>query len=204
MNMRPSTGEQGFTLVELLVTIVIMGIVASGITSVVVSTLGTEQYQRQLQDVVDDGRVSLQRIRQELRGARRVLDSSAPDRLHFWVDQNQDSLVAPEEQICYVVEAISATQWQISRWAHAEDAADCAPGAIPAGQTPRVVASTLISSNPSDPTETPAPFVYSPVPGGVNSPPTREVTIDLDLEVESARGPESVQVQGSIRLRNVP
>jgi len=46
--------------------------------------------------------------------------------------------------------------------------------------------------------------VYAPVPGGINEPPTREVTIDLDLEVESARGPESVQVQGSIRLRNVP
>lgn len=202
--MRPDTGEQGFTLVELLVTILILGIVMTGITSVVISTLGTEQYQRQLQDVVDDGRVSLQRIRQELRGARRVLDSSSSDRLHFWVDQNQDALVAPEELICYVVEAISATQWQISRWADAEDATDCAPGAIPTGQTARVVASTLISSNPSDPTQTPTPFTFTPVPGGVNDPPTREVTIDLDLEVESARGPESVQVQASIRLRNVP
>jgi prepilin-type N-terminal cleavage/methylation domain-containing protein len=189
-------GQAGFTLVELLVTIMILGIVMSGITSVVVSTLRTEQNQRQMQDVIDDGRLSMTRIRQELRGARRIHESSGPDRLHFWVDQNQDALVQPEEQICYVVEPIGTARYQISRWASAMQAEDCAPGAMPAGESRRVVAMTLVD---------PEPFVaYTPEPGGIQDPPTREVSILLDLQVEAARGPDSIIVEGSIRLRNVP
>jgi prepilin-type N-terminal cleavage/methylation domain-containing protein len=188
--------EKGFTLVELLVTMLILSIVTSGITSVVISTMRTEQNQRQMQDVIDDGRISMARIRQELRAARRVHETSGPDRLHFWVDQNQDSLVQPEEQICYVVEPIGTARYQISRWAGAVGPEDCAPGAMPAGESKRVVARTLVD---------PEPFVsYTPEPGGIEDPPTREVSILLDLQVEAARGPDSIVVEGSIRLRNVP
>jgi prepilin-type N-terminal cleavage/methylation domain-containing protein len=203
--LRPSPDEGGFTLVELLVAMLIMGIVTTGITSVVVSSLRTEQFQQRLQDVVDDGRISITRIRQELRGARRVLESSSGDRLHFWVDQDQNARADdPEEMICYVVEPIgtSGRQWQISRWTHAVDPSDCAPGALPAGQTRRVVATTLV--NPDDPTATPQPFRYTPEPGSVTDPPTRQVDVILDLEVLGDRGPGNTQVEGSIRLRNVP
>jgi prepilin-type N-terminal cleavage/methylation domain-containing protein len=188
--------EGGFTLVELLVTIMILGVVTTGISSVVISTMRTEQNQRQLQDVIDDGRISMARIRQELRQARRVHESSGPDRLHFWVDRNQDALVQPEEQICYVVEPIGTARYQISRWAGAVTAADCAPGEKPAGEPLTVVARTLLD---------PEPFVaYRPEPGGIADPPTREVSILLDLQVDALRGPDSTIVEGSIRLRNVP
>lgn len=199
--------QGGFTLIELLVTILIMGIVTTGLSSVVINMLRTEQYQRELQDVVDDGRVSITRIRQEVRGARRVFENSAGDRLHFWVDQDQNSLADDlEELICYVVEPVgpTGTQWQISRWTHAERESDCAPGAIPTGQSRRVVASTLVSPDPSDPTIQPMPFSFDPAPGGVTDPPTREVGVSLDLEVIADRGPDRVLVEGSIRLRNVP
>ncbi len=201
------THEGGFTLVELLVTVMVMGIVMGGISSVIVNTLRNEQYQRELQDVLDDGRLSITRIRQEVRGARRVFESSAGDRLHFWVDQDQNSLDDdPEELVCYVVEPIGDTgaQWQITRWTSAVGPADCAPGAMPTGQTPRVVASTLVSPNPAQPELPPMPFSFDPAPGGVADPPTRRVGVTLDLEVVAERGPDRVLVEGSIRLRNVP
>jgi prepilin-type N-terminal cleavage/methylation domain-containing protein len=190
--------EHGFTLVELLVSMLILSIVMGAITSVVISTLRVEQNQKQMQTVIDDGRLSITRIRQELRAARRVYEGSGGDRLHFWVDQNQDALVQPEEQICYVVQPVTGNnRWRIVRWTHAEEPDDCTPTASPpSGQTARTVAATLVD---------PEPFVeLSPAPGGIADPPTREVSIRLVLEVDAPRGPGAIEVEGSIRLRNVP
>lgn len=192
------SGTGGFTLVELLVTLTIMGLVASAITSVVISTMRVEQNESTLQQVVDDGRLSLQRIRTELRGARRIHEDSGPSNLRFWVDSDQDQIPTPEEEICFVVEPLGSTggQWQISRWTHAETPADCVAGApVPAGSGRRMVARTLIED---------APFSYTPVPAGPLAPPTREVDIRLLLEVVGERNLGQTVVEGAVRLRNVP
>lgn len=195
--------QQGFTLVELLIVVVIMGIVASGITSVVVSTMGVENDQRELQQVVDDGRLSLTRIRQELREARRVLEGSGSDTLHFWVDGNQNAIVEPEELVCYRVDPIAGqNRWRIARWTGTT--ADCVAENIgepppPVPSSAQTLASTLVD---------PEPFVgFSPGLPDPTDPfgaPTREVRVLLDLEVDNARGPGAIAVEGSIRLRNVP
>jgi prepilin-type N-terminal cleavage/methylation domain-containing protein len=195
--------EQGFTLVELLIVIVIMGIVASGITSVIVSTMGVESDQRELQQVIDDGRLSLTRIRQELREARRVLEGSSSDTLYFWVDGNQNAVVESAELVCYRVDPIAGQdRWRIARWTGVTApcvAADVTQPAPPVPAGAQTLASTLVD---------PEPFVaYSPGlpdPADPFSAPTREVRIRLDLEVDNARGPGAIAVEGSIRLRNVP
>jgi len=195
--------ERGFTLVELLIVVVIMGIVASAITSVIVSTMRVESDQSELQQVIDDGRLSMTRIRQELREARRVLEGSSSDTLYFWVDGNQDAIVQPGELVCYRVDEIDGQdRWRIARWTGvtapcvAQNPAD-SPPPVPANA--QTLASTLVD---------PEPFVaFSPgLPDPANpfSAPTREVTVLLDLEVNNARGPGAIQVEGSIRLRNVP
>lgn len=192
----PADREQGFTLVELLIVVVIMGIVASGITSVIITTMRVETDQSELQQVIDDGRLSMTRIRQELREARRVLEDSDSGSLHFWVDGNQDAIVQPEELVCYRVDPVDGQdRWRLARWDEAVDG--CASVTVPAGA--QTLASTLVD---------PEPFVAFlpalPDPDDPFSAPTREVRILLDLEVNNARGPGAIQVEGSVRLRNVP
>ncbi len=190
--------EAGFTLVELLVAVMVMSIVMGGITSVIISTTRVESDQQELQQVVDDGRLSITRIRQEVREARRILEASDGGQLHFWVDRNQDALMQAEEVVCYAVEALDGAgtgRYRIARWEGANDG--CSAALIPANAP--TLASTLLD---------PDPFVaYTPVPPGELDPfgaPTREIEIFLDLEVQNARGPGSVEVMGNIRLRNVP
>lgn len=193
---RPSD-EAAFTLVELLVAMTIMSFIAASITSVVMSTFRVEQNQASLQEVVNDGRISLQRLRRELRSARRIHEDSDASSLRFWVDSNQDQVPTPEEELCYLVELIGPGQWQIAGWTHATDPSDCTTGAtVPSGATRRIVARTLVD---------PEPFVsYDPVPGGPADPATREVSIQLVLEVVGTRNLGQTTVEGAVRLRNVP
>jgi prepilin-type N-terminal cleavage/methylation domain-containing protein len=190
--------EGGFTLVELMVALTIMGLVMGAITSTVISTMRLDQQQVSMQDVIDDGRISLQAIRRELRSARRVHEGSDSRSLRFWVDQDQDQIVSPEEEICYLVEPFGTRgdQWQISRWTNATEPEHCQAGATPPAGGRRVVARTLVD---------PDAFVeYLPVPAGPDQPATREVHVLLELEVAGARNIDSTTVETSIRLRNVP
>jgi prepilin-type N-terminal cleavage/methylation domain-containing protein len=191
--------ETGLTLVEVLVAMLIASVLGTSIFNIVISSKGTEEYQREWQAVIDDGRLSLQRIRTEVRSARRIYADSASDRLHFWVDKNQNQLAEPDEEICYAVESIGAGQWAVRRWEEALStvAGTCVPGSPPSGTSPRVLAQTLVD---------PAAFAsYEPVPSAdPNDPATRRVHIRLNLEVLAGRGPDTTLVEGTVRLRNVP
>lgn len=191
--------ESGFSLAELLVVMLITGVVATATFNVVMSANATEQYQKEWQDVIDDGRLSMQRIRAELRSARRVYADSAADRLHFWVDTNQNQIAEADEEICYAVESIGSGQWAIRRWDQALStvAGTCVPGSPPSAATPRLLAQTLTDPN--------AFVTYDPVPSAnPNDPATRQVDVLLNLEVLAGRGPDTTIVEGSVRLRNVP
>lgn len=201
--------EGGFTLVELMVVMTIMGIIASAITGVVISQLRLEQDQQAMQSTIDDGRRAIEQMRREVRQARRIYPVGAdkipdghsghPDRLRFWIDQNQDGVEDAEESICYVVEELpdgDSGEWRLMRRTHATTAAECAPDATAPGDE-RLLAATLVD---------PEPFIeYVPaVSDDPYAPPTRQVEIVLALEVLSNDGPSAVDVDATIRLRNVP
>lgn len=215
---RRSRDQGGFTLVELLVVMLLMGIVGATTTSVVISTLRTEQLQREMQAVMDDGRISLQRIRGEVRAARRVFATScepavaacAPSsRLHFWVDQNQDAAQTPEEVICYLTEEIgtSGEQFQLVRWTEATaGTSGCDAGTRPSDV--QVVARTLLANLDTDGVGGPdvaAPFVhFEPEPtANPSDDATRNIRVLLRLEVRSGRDYEPFEVETIVRLRNV-
>ena len=192
--------DEGFTLVELLVVIAILAVIGGALTTALISAYRVEETQSELQTVIDDGRLSLTRIRQELRQARQIFADSDSDELRFWVDANQNGFAEIEEHICWVLEALpggAAGQYQIVRWTEAIDDSSCDPGgARPSGTTERVLARTLTNTDPF--------YNYEPVPSNnVNDPETREVTIRLELEVVTGRGPTTTELETTVRLRNV-
>lgn len=63
----PADGEAGFTLVELLVTMMVMGIIASSVMMVALRTFTTTATITDRRDVFADGRVALDQISKQLR-----------------------------------------------------------------------------------------------------------------------------------------
>jgi prepilin-type N-terminal cleavage/methylation domain-containing protein len=208
MNIR----EGGFSLVELLVVISIMGVIAAGATSVVLATQRSEQYQRELQTVMDDARISMERIRKELRQARRVLPDSCEDpatsctparQLHFWVDHDQDNVQDAAEMICYVTQETTAGSGQYRLYRYTGVTGSCRAGSDPTSiASPstvsggQVLAETLVDD---------APFTrMEPDPSAaVVEDETNNIEITLELEVIGGRGPGSLTFQDRVRLRNV-
>lgn len=212
---RHRSAEGGFTLVELLVVVLLLSVVGATTTGIVMSTLRTEQFQQEMQATMDDGRISLQRIRREVRAARQVYETSCEPstsecdpstRLHFWVDQDQDQIATNSEKVCYLTEEITAgsDQYQLVRWTH--EVKDTCESPAPAGA--QVVARTLVPNHDTDGDGTDdvaAPFLeFAPEPtADPSDPPTRNVRVLLRLQVQTGRDFEHFDVESIIRLRNV-
>lgn len=181
--------EHGFSLVELLVVLVISGIVAGAAFATLTSVSRAETFTDEYSRVVDDGRHSLDNIRRELRGGRRVYQDSTAQHLRWWTDQNQDGLQQAEEQINYCVAPLDSNscltssqtgQFRLIRWSEAEAIDDA-----------RTIAATLTSSD-----------VFSGYLAPITATRVVELTFHLDVR-EGGAGPEEVEMSASVRLRNV-
>jgi type II secretory pathway pseudopilin PulG len=195
--------EAGITLVELLVVIALTGVVVSALYGVLMQTMRTEQYTAQLRTVMDDGRVSLDRVRMELREARRVhIDPTCADvadpcletkRLSFWVDRNQDLVQQATEQVHYCTREIGTSicvhpepgkRFELVRWTgHPDDVPEPPADA-------QIIARTIVGAK--------TPFILNAPP-----PDASIVTVTYVLDTQLPRGPSELTVSATIRLRNV-
>lgn len=193
------TSNEGVTLIEMLVVMVVLGLVMSAATAMIITTHRAERYQAEMQATIDDGRLSMARLRKEIREARRIFPDSTGTELRAWVDQNLDTIPQAEELICYAVEQLpggEVGQFQIVRWTGAS-LPGCSP--VPSSGT-SVVARTLVNDLVAEP-----PFNdYDPPPStNPSDPDTRTVSLLFRLEVLNGRGPDTLLVEGTVRLRNV-
>jgi prepilin-type N-terminal cleavage/methylation domain-containing protein len=90
--------EEGFSLPELLIVMVIMGIVASGIIAVLSSTSSAERRALDVRNNIDSARISVERVREVVRGAYGVCDDSTATSLAIWrQDENRNRRVDESE-----------------------------------------------------------------------------------------------------------
>lgn len=178
--------ESGVSLVELLVAISLLAVVASATLSVVVTTSRSQNRTANLGQVMSDARTSLDRMRKEVRGARRIYGSDAPssgnesdqDTLSFWIDDNDDDIQQVSEQITYqLVELTASGRYEIVRFTHDDPSRT------------RSMAKTLVNDDP---------FSYDVAP-----PETRVLELDMDFQVASGQTFEPLDIGGTVRLRNV-
>lgn len=189
MTPRRFQDEAGFTLVELLVVLLLSSIVGAITITTLMSVMRADQFTEEYARVVDDGRISLDNIRRELREGRRVLDGSTAQHLYWWSDRNQDGLQQPEERINYCAASLTSNsclssaqtgKFRLIRWSDAESVADA-----------RTIAATLVTTE-----------IFS----GLESPVTHsrvvELTFVLDVRA-GGRGPQEITMGATVRLRNV-
>ena len=215
MQMRPDSDEQGFTLVELLVSMAILAVIAGAITTLTVTSLRVESTQRELRAVQSDARISLENMRREMREARRVFTDSCasvsaggcvPDasgdfvpsrQAYFWLDDNQNNIVEAPELVCYYTAEITSGSGQYRLW-RTENPSSCDAVTLE-GSPPsdaRILAQTLT---------TPTPFTdMDPSPTDIaTDPETRSIEITLDLEVLGNQFDRTTTFVNRVRLRNV-
>jgi prepilin-type N-terminal cleavage/methylation domain-containing protein len=81
--MSPREREEGFTLVELMITMAIMGIVATAVTAVAMATFTKTGTITNRRDVFGDGRIALDRLSKQLRQGVSVDPTSDVSTLKF-------------------------------------------------------------------------------------------------------------------------
>lgn len=174
-----SEGRQaGYSLIELLVVMLILGVVGAAITTTTVSAFRTRTYQQQMADAQFEARLVFERVRQEVRAARRV-ESGTPDTVTFWLDEDFDGLQQPAELVTYqVVSTGEPGRFEVVRF---DDAGGFANATV--------LASVLRNNQP---------FTYTLAP-----PDTRAVTMDFTYDVNTVNGPQALDVSATVRLRNV-
>jgi type II secretory pathway pseudopilin PulG len=164
-------------MVELLVTLLIAGIIGAALVTSVLTVNRTERTMQAVRDNVDEARISLDRLRIELRGARRIFHDPDGDELQFWIDRNGDEQIQIEEIVHFGLIDDGEGGARLERWT-----AD-APGRR------QVVAWNLVPNTP---------FTYDQP-----SPRTRLVDVELVVDAGGDRGAEPKIVHTQVRLRNV-
>jgi Tfp pilus assembly protein PilW len=184
--------DDGFQLVELMVVMVLLTLLGSATTSVVLSSLRAERVTDDLRTNLDEARVAVERMRRDVREARRIFDTNphglvtGPAQLSMWRDVNQDQLQQQPELVTYRFRAAADGTGVLER----------RTAEMPSGQW-RVIARHLdVSEGPDGPRSR---FETTPAP-----PQTASVTMVVTVVArpESGVDARNLSITETVRLRN--
>jgi PKD repeat protein len=93
-----ASGEEGFTLVELLTVILITGFICASIVGVVTSVARAERTTLDLANNLDSARIAVDRVRDVIRASYAICDDSTAQQLRLWRnDTDKDRRVDADE-----------------------------------------------------------------------------------------------------------
>lgn len=93
--------DDGVSLVELLVTTVLLAVIGASTLAVTVSVSRAQRRSDEVQTTLDTTRIAVDRVRRQLRGARRVLDDPSRRHLQLWIDRDGDDVLEAAEVVHY-------------------------------------------------------------------------------------------------------
>jgi prepilin-type N-terminal cleavage/methylation domain-containing protein len=95
---RRHASEQGFTLVELLMVVLITSIIGGAIVGVVLSVSRAERVALDVSNNLDSARIAVERVRDVVRASYAICDDSTDQMLHVWRDDaDEDRRVDADE-----------------------------------------------------------------------------------------------------------
>jgi len=170
--------EHGFSLVELMVAMIIMGVVGTATLGVVTAALRSQRFASEVRDEVEGVRVGMDRLRKEVRSTRQVRTGSTARQLNLWLDRNQNHVPDAGELVTYLINDVGGGSADLRRWNDVQ------------GQGGAVVVARGLQLADA--------FVYDLAPQD-----TRTVTITLTAISDSPQGPSPLTTTSIVRVRNV-
>ena len=101
LRLRRYRDDSGISLVELLVTIVLMAILSGGVTSAVIAANRVFQHDDDETTGLADVRTVVERMGRDVREARGVYAGATHTQLQLWVDSNSDYKTEDDEIITW-------------------------------------------------------------------------------------------------------
>lgn len=182
--VRPARDEQGVTLFELLITLLLFGIVIAVAGPSLLSGINVLNHTDDDTQGLADIRMFVERMSRDLRAASKVYSSSDTSRLEIWIDYDANYRATDDENITWLLEPHTPGP-------HYDVVRRTAAGAS------QIASQTVVNG---------MTFAYTPPPGA--PPPegpekTRLVRVSVEYDARPGRD-ASIKTAGfNIRLRNV-
>lgn len=194
VDLRNEHEEAGTTLAELLVVILLLTVVGSVTTVGIVQAFDTQLVATRGAESLDELRLSVQRMRDDIRSADEVCASSTSTRLAIWTDRDDAGVLGEDEDVEVVIFDVDPTTSQLTR-------------SVRNSGTTTLISDVIVTPGGDvflydvPPTEQEADLTCDTAL--VTTPSTVATTrVTLDIQVQNVDGVNTVDTVTTMRLRN--
>lgn len=108
-------GDRGLTLIELMVSMLLMGILSGLVLDAYVSTTRTLRHDTNESQGLDDVNKVVERLGRDIRDARGIAPGADASHLVLWIDSDSDYIDQPSENVEWQLQATSGGHYNVVR-----------------------------------------------------------------------------------------